>query len=256
MISRAKNLQSGQVGLVILLITAVILTVAVSLSQRTIQQQDSAITQDESTRVFNAAESGIESALFDITKSEQSGTQLGIGNNFALDNSDVTYSISQSNQFEMFVTKGDTVEIPLSGSSGTTSISWWDRSGIDCASDNPSAIVVSVLNISTAKQYAYDPCADVRNTNFEEVTAGVGDYKYSVTVNLDAQDRLIRIKPLFSNTKFLISGSTITLAQYDVSSTALNTQEDIARTIELKRSLPGSYSFMDYTLVSGSTLTK
>ena len=262
--SSANNPQSGQVGVVILLMMAVVFTVAISLSQRTLQQQDSATTQDESIRVFNAAESGVESALFDISEHEQLGSQLGTGGDFEFGDSNVSYSISDSPQFEMFVLTGNTVEIPLNNPTegDVVEISWkHSESVLNCSTQNPPALIVSVLNLNNAKHYAYDPCPIARGTNFYEVDnfCGPCEYQFEIDVPVSDDDRLLRIKPIYDSTNILVTSSNaniISLAQYDVASTAFNTGDDIARTIEVKHSIPGSYSFMDHTLVSGSSLTK
>jgi Tfp pilus assembly protein PilX len=256
-----RRLQSGQVGLVTLLIMAVILTIAIGLSQRTIQQQDTAFIQDESTRVFNAAESGIEEALSDITAAEQAGTvdsEFRADGTFPLEDSSVAYSAYTSSIFEMNVSQGKTVEIPVAGD-GTTNVTvqWWYQKPTNCASNQPAAIIASVLNSTTATHYAYDPCADERLSNFSDtISAGSDDYSYQVSIPIALGDLLLRLKPVFNNTQFRIDGTPISLAQYDASADALNQTENIARSIEVKRSLPGSFSFMDYTLVSGSSLTK
>ncbi len=255
-----KHLQSGQVGVVTLLIMAVVLTIAISLSQRTTQQQDAAFIQDESTRVFNAAESGVEQALYEITEAELEGDSTDdIAGDFELDNNDQVHYRGQSqNQFEMFVATGDTVELPIDNpGSNSLDIFWWEgESG--CGND-PSAIIVSVFDsTNNAKHFGFDPCGSdtERNTGFDPPSSESGDYAFSASVDLDANDRLVRIKPIFSSTKFQISSNAITLAQYNVESTGRNPQEDIARTLEVRRSLPSAHSFMDYSVVSGSSLSK
>lgn len=262
--SSANNPQSGQVGVVILLMMAVVFTVAISLSQRTLRQQDSTITRDESTRVFNAAESGVETALSNILEHEQYGSGLSTGGQFEFGETDVSYSIANSSQFEMFVLTGNTIEIPLNTpvEGDVVTIQWrHSETEINCSTQNPPAIIASVININNAKHYAYDPCPTIRGTNFYEVTnfCGTCDYQFTADVPVSDNDLLLRIKPIFADTNILVSSlsqSIIALAQYDIASTAFNTNDDIARTINVKRSLPGSYSFMDYTLVSGSSLTK
>jgi len=262
--SSNSSLQSGQVGVAILLIMAVVFTVAISLSQRTLRQQDSTITRDESTRVFNAAESGVENALSDILEHEQLGSELGTGGQFEFGEADVSYSISDSSQFEMFVLTGNTVEIPLNTPTAgdVVTIQWrHSETELNCSTQNPPAIIASVINPDNAKYFAYDPCPTARDTNFFEVTnfCGTCDYQFTVDVPVSDNDLMLRIKPIFADTNILVSSSSqsiIALAQYDIASTAFNTDDDIARTINVKRSLPGSYSFMDYTLVSGSNLSK
>ncbi|KUK79269.1 MAG: hypothetical protein XD95_0509, partial [Microgenomates bacterium 39_7] len=220
---RRKHLQSGQVGVITLLIMAVILTVAIGLSQRTTQQQDAAFIQDESTRVFNAAESGIEEALSAITEAELVGETADVEDSFTLGDDEVSYSGQAREEFEMFVAAGDTVELPIDLPQDTNlDISWWEGES-NCAND-PSAIIVSVLSANNAKHYGFDPCAADRDTNFASTQPGSGGYAFRVTVPLTTDDVRVRIKPIFNSTKFLMNSNAITLAQYTAESTGLNTQ--------------------------------
>ncbi len=254
-----KHLQSGQVGVITLLIMAVVLTIAIGLSRRTTQQQDASFIQDESTRVFNAAESGVEEALYDIYQAELLDSSPGTGDEFDLGQDQVSYAIQNQSTFEMFIGRGNTVEIPLdTNPSGNVAINWWNETA-DCDSSNrPPAVIVSVFQASTARHFGYDPCTRNPPTGFnlDSIGSGSGDYAYQVSISLVAADLLIRVKPIFNSTTFLITSGAISLAQYDVESTGFNPQEEIARTIEIRRSLPSAYGFMDYTLISGDTLTK
>lgn len=250
-----KHSQSGQVGLITLLIMAVVLTIAISLSQRTAQQQDASFIQDESTRVFNAAESGVEEALFEIYQAEMEDRDPAEQGILDFDDDTVSYSVSGQSTFEMFVGQGNTVQIPVNGTDNMV-VNWWDRTD-NCTSPNPPpAIIISIFKDTIARHFGFDPCETDRNTDFAAPGSGAGDYSYEVLLPIAADDILIRIKPLFNSTNFNISSGAIALAQYDVESTGFNEDEGIARTIEVKRSLPSAYSFMDYALVSGSSLTK
>ncbi len=255
------KLQTGQVGLVTLLIMSVILIVAISLSQRTIQQQDEAFLANESTRVFNAAESGVEDALSAINSAEEQDKPIETEGAFALGDDQVSYRIDSSQIFEMNVMKNNVVELPVNLSMiRPITISWGYQHSGNCA-DNPSAIVVSLIGEDEARYYGFDPCADTRQTNFNEdsITPGADSFRYQLTLGIDElsnNDLILRIKPLFAHTRLRVSSDAISLAQYNIESTGLNTSQELARTLELKRSLPGSYSFMDYTLVSGSNITK
>lgn len=255
---RQNHLQSGQVGIVVLLIMVVVLGIAIGVSRRTIQQQDTAFIQDESTRVFNAAESGVEDALSKIAEAEQTGEDLATTGTLDFDDDQVRYNIEASNQFEMYVSAGDTIEIPLEGEDDNVTIRWNYNRGVNCSTDNPAAIVASAISANNAKHYGFDPCETVRHTNFHSNDLdATGDYSFSVDIPVEASDHLLRIKPLFNSTRLNVSASNaINLAQHNIDSTGYNEAQDIARTIELRRSVPGNYSFMDYTLVSGSSLSK
>ncbi len=248
--------QSGQIGLITLLIMAVIVTISFSLSQRTIQQQDAAFIQDESTRVFSNTESGIEEALSKIAEEEAAGSTSGSWSASGGDNS--SWEVAASDQFEMGVTQDKTVEIPLDGSAGNITIQWWYNQAANCNGSNPPpAIITHTLNESSSTFLAFDPCETERNTSFSDIiSSGSDDYSYSVTVSIAADNSLFRVKPIFNDTRFKINGQPIDYAQYDVSSTAYLEEEDLARSVDVKRSALGNHSFMDYTLVSGSSLEK
>ncbi len=62
--------QSGQVGVIVLLISAIILVVGLSIANRTIKESQGILTQEDSARVFSTAESGIQQALGNIFQFE------------------------------------------------------------------------------------------------------------------------------------------------------------------------------------------
>jgi len=67
--------QRGQVGLVVLLVTVVLLTVGVSVASRSVTELQLSRQEQESTRALNLAESGIENLLAqDLATVGSSGT--------------------------------------------------------------------------------------------------------------------------------------------------------------------------------------
>src|SRR3989344_6964006 len=94
-----RHSQSGQVGVIILLIMVVLLTLGVSLASRSSQQVYLSTQQAESTRVFNAAEAGIESAL-SASLEFQGQTMDGTLDDFSGTGIDVNYSVTKVNQLE------------------------------------------------------------------------------------------------------------------------------------------------------------
>jgi len=253
MLKRDHNLQSGQVGLITLLLMTVVLSVALSLSLRTIMEQDIAITQDESLRVFNAAESGIEQALYDISQDSISGDieNIDLGAN---------YEIQVDNKVNLTINSGRALEVPLNSINGLVNIHWWNKED-DCSSTNkPAAIVVSVYSASSVKYYGFDPC---NRGNFTEVYRNSpavdfdnDSHYYSAEVTVTSSDVLIRVRPLYNNTKLYITATAFTSAQYNILSSGYGTDEDIARTLDVKRSMPGAPDFMDFALFSGDNLVK
>lgn len=265
--------QPGQVAVVTLLIMSVILTIAIAVSQRTAQEQQIAFTQDESVRVFNAAEGGVEEGLStiqefeedspggiftDITKDSGPGT-------INLNQSDVEYTIESSNSFEMYVDENTTVEIPLNGTANNATINWWESDSDSCA-QSPTAILVSLYQSDTSRHLAFDPCSGedtcpgTRDTGFEcgDITRNpTGDYAFQVTVSVDTSDEIMRIRPLFQDTRLQISSNSLDQPQFAINSRGVSQTGETARALNVLRSRLGAPSYMDFTLVSGQEgLTK
>jgi len=146
--SSKKNRQAGQVGITTLLIMVVILAIAISLSQRTVLEQDIALTQEKATRVFNAAEYGVEEALYTIAEEDFDEGFDGAGylediSQLSIDGLTVDTSIQKSSVFEMYVEQGSVVEIPLDtpADGNTLAINWWYQEEVACDSDGPPALI-------------------------------------------------------------------------------------------------------------------
>ncbi len=245
--------QSGQIGLITLLIMGVVLTVAISLSQRTVQEQQVATTQDESTRAFNAAEIGIERGLANIKLFEEGGA-LDSEDSFNVENEQVSYKINDNDIFDMTIGQNRTAQIPLKNDAGQVTINWHKGGG--CADDpRPAAIIVSVYRESAGNysslHYGYDPC-NPGTTNFASPGTAAGEYEYEATIHVVNDDRFIRVRPLYSSSEFQISGGLFLndAAQYEIQSYAAAAES--ARSIHVKKSRMIAPSYMDFALLSGS----
>jgi Tfp pilus assembly protein PilX len=227
--------QAGQAGLIVVLLSVVVLTIGLSLMVRTTQQAQITAQQEESAKVFGAAESGIEKALADI-------------------------QISQDDVLQTHLDQGSAAELAINTTDPIT-INW---SFVTCT-QNPAALIISIYNntsgtISTRFEAIKGPAAQgcTNGTNFyDSVSAGTSPYKFSYTLALQANDYLVRIEPVFNSTDIMAEGPAINRAQYTVTAKAQdvdgNTQ---AKAIEVRRTLSTPPSFMDYTLYSGSSITK
>ncbi len=260
---QVKKSQAGQVGVIVLLMMVVILAVAISLSQRTMQEQDIAIVQEESTRVFNAAESGIEEALFNIKQAEREQSPLvsegsfefeDIDSNFKIES---TYNIDQADIVDIFLDSGRAIEIPLTSAAADINIHWWHQSE-GCPA--PAALIIAVFSDTNVTHLAFDPCergnfARVNQGSYE-FTNNENEYRYQAIISTSDNDRFLRIKPIFNHTAIYVTSNEFDKVQYNVNADAYSDEEDVARSLEVNRSMPGSPDFMDFTLVSGNTLTK
>lgn len=258
------NSQSGQIGLIIILIMIVILTIGLSVVSRSTQDLSLTTQNETSTRVFNAAESEMESALSAIYQYEFQDQELPTTSpETDLDGIKSKFSIELSNSLETRLAQGAVAELKLNDDpSGNINIRW---SRENC-NNNPASLLISV--------YAQDPsdnflsryygvtindCNNERDDNLEQATGAVSTpYSGSFVLPVSTTDKVVRIMPLYNSTDiFIPSNALISEAQYNVTSQAQSIAENKeTNAINVKRSMPGAPNFMDFTLVSGATINK
>lgn len=252
----------GQIGLIVLLIMVVILALGLSLAVRTSQQAEIAIQKEDTARVFNAAEAGVEAALANIYQFESAGNIAGISEdetalNLAGSNAEINYTVSKTNTLETRLRQGTSTELVVPAA-GTITFYWAKET--NCA-DSASLILSVYSNASgtvTARHYAVGDCngENLRNDNFLENGDGQAPYQYGYVLTTTANDVFVRVKPVYNDTDILIVGSP-SVSQFTIHSQAQNTlagQE--ARTFEVKRTLSTAPAFMEYALVSGGSIIK
>jgi Tfp pilus assembly protein PilX len=261
------NSQSGQIGLIIILIMVVILTIGLSVASRSTDDLEITSQSETSTRVFNAAESEIENALSAIYKYENEGVALtNPPESISDEGVKSKYSINLTDSLETNLIQGRSAEIRLVGAtSGNINIRWSRES---CA-NNPASLLISVyfdnggpgLEDIRARHYGVtiNDCDNQRDDSLELADATVflpynGSYNLAVT----DLDRMIRITPLYNNTDILIpANALISHAQYNINSRAQSDAENKeTNAINVRRTIPSAPSFMDFTLVSGEDIDK
>ncbi len=260
--------QPGQAGLIVVLLAVVVLTVGLSLFVRTSRQADITAQQEESARVFNAAETGIEQALAGVLAEEQgSGNFESLANQvITLDNTNakVNLSVAPANTLETYLDQGSSAELSLASANPSPITIYWSKIG---CSQNPAALIITIHNL--------DPSDGTQTTRYEgikgqgcnegnnkvlfvESNPGADLYQFAYTLSLQPGDYFARIEPVFAGTDILASGPSIDRAQFLITSKAQDnsgaTQQ--AKAIEVKRTLSTPPSFMDYTVYSGSSIIK
>jgi hypothetical protein len=257
MLKKNQFYQSGQVAVVVLLIMVVLLTIGLSLATRTTQELFLSDQQSESTRVFNAAESGIEQALSEVTSS-------GPGT-LTVDGIDVTYNVTDSSTLETRISEGASVHLDLTGYSGDVDFEWStegncpDRASLvanifyDDTSVSPS--------VTRSKTIPFGPACDGHSDFFYDSTLpGGSPYFHSYTIaaaDIPADALFMRVKPVYADTDMKVSGGNTFPTQYHViSSTATYQEGDEERNIEVSRTLPTGPAYMDYALYSGGGITQ
>jgi len=266
-LSNTTHLQSGQVAIIVLLMMVALVTVGISVGLRTTQVVRQSGQNENTTRVFNAAESGIDQALSAIGAG--SPTSGGLTSNGV----DVNYTVSELASFDMQIAEGTTPSINLTGSSvgNQVRISWSKESN---CTQGPAALVISVYYTvagSTLVQYLpYTPCnrsdgfyqsattADAGLSATAVTNTGNTNFAFSTTVTLPANSLFLRIKPVYSDTNLEVAaiGWTMPTQTYSITSKANNQTGQENRVVQVKRSLATASSIFDFALVSGTTVVK
>jgi len=258
--------QSGQAGIITLLTLVALLTIGLSLGTRTTQDLSLSRQQAESSRVFNAAEAGIEDALSQINTS---GSYSAGTTNIDVENTTVDVSVTEQARFDSFVFENSAIEINVTGGGAGNNIRLdWDTTD-DCSSDNPASLVVSIFYLDTAARAGDDTggwrvehqgigsCS--RGDNFEQAAQTNGELKWRWGLLLPDNSQFVRIRPVYNDTRLqvvAIGGWTLPAQGFKVRSEASNDLGDEVRIVEVDRSLETSPTIFDFALFGADDLSK
>ncbi|MFC1653226.1 hypothetical protein ACFL1M_00060 [Patescibacteria group bacterium] len=246
-----KDKELGQAGLIVMLIMSVLLTIGVSIATRSTQDVVQSRQEEEASRVFDAAESGIEEALSGALVAASGVSLSGLDQDLS-----ASYSVDEVATLDIRLDEGHVVGVDVSGYSGPVNIEWSKIS--DCVGEDPASLVVAVHNTtaSTVRRYAYEGCNHVTD-GFLASGNGTSPYVYSASLNVDNQEDLIRIRPVYNDTYVNVSGDVDFPTQYHrILSTASNVNSSETRAVEVDRTIPTAPSIFDYVLFSGTSLIK
>lgn len=258
--NRNVGSQSGQIGVIILLIMVVLLTIGISIASQSSQDLFLAQQQVESTRVFNAAEAGIEQALF--ADLDFDGTSFtGEVTDFASTDVAVSYSVNKVNQLEtrLFEMVGVKVDVTGMTSGNTLDIRWSKETS--CGTGTVASILVTYFmedsGAYNAQNEAYAGCD--RSDNFTLAsTVSLDGYMRRQVVTIPDNTEFVRITSMYADTHILVSGGnwTLPVQGYQIRSEAESTLGNEFRAVEVNRTLNSTPSSMDYTLFSGDDIVK
>ncbi|MEP7167385.1 MAG: hypothetical protein ABI758_05395 [Candidatus Woesebacteria bacterium] len=249
-----KN-QQGQVGIIILLITVVMLTLGISVASRSVGDVKISTSNEQANRALDAAESGVEQALSQNL------------NNFTPPSSgsgpiSVNTQVSQQKVLEAFAEQGDTVGVDLNGLPQNTQVNVeWAK---ESTCNKNASVVLTIFNTSgtnpAVRRLYYRPKASSGCNNGDNFTdannASTGGYKWMATINTLAGDQLMRIRPLYFGTDIHVSGTNLPTQAYTVRSTAQNSTSKETKVVEVNKTLPVPPNIFDYVLFSGTTITQ
>jgi len=267
-LTQYRRHQSGQIGIIIILIMVVLLTVGLSLAAQSSREVTLSRQEEESTRTFNAAEAGVEQAL--STDLSFAGTQLhpapAVLNGA---NALVDYTITKVDVLETRLFQGVGAHVQLQDTNGNQTATQvridWSKEN-DCVTQQPATIIVSIYSVNKAvspaavavRHQAYASCN--RNDGVAvAATAGTSPYFKSVTIPVGATDVFMRVRPVYNDSAIKVTsaaGAALPVQYYSILSTATNQAGTESRAVQVNRTLAVEPSVMDFVVYSGGTLTQ
>jgi hypothetical protein len=257
----SRDYQSGQIGIIIILIMVVLLTIGLSLASRSTREVILSQQEEESTRVFSAAEAGVEQALtadFTFAGESYAPGPTAIPNT----NATVDYTIQKMHVLDMRLTEGQAARVQLTDSStplpSSVAISWSRET--DCSTQTPASLIIAIFSVDSTGKTSVRYTAAAACDHGDGVTvagaSGVNGLFKQTTVNLQANDVYMRVKPVYEDTDVYVTASSgnFPVQYYSVHSSATNQLGNENRVVEVKRSLPVAPSILDFVLVSGTSI--
>lgn len=248
--------QSGQVGLAVVLIMVVMSTIGISLATRATRDVRTARQSQEATQTFSAAESALEDIL---SKGQTFLDETTTGQFSGVENVAVNYSVARETQLTTQLLEGGVAEINVAG--GTAGqrviIEWGDSAS--CGQD-PASLALSIVNTSSgtpvSRYETYAICD--RGDGFTVANTTGTTYARRIEVTLQNGDQTIRVATVYNDTQLLVNGDgwTLPTQQYTINSVARNELGRETKAIEVQRTNEFAPTILDYSLVSGTTITK
>lgn len=262
--------QSGQTAVFVFILLLVGLTIGLSLATRTIKDLQSSTNSDQSSRAFAAAEAGVEEALRqNLATITASGTFSAPEAKFPTDNlTTYSYTVAKSPTFTQTVAQDNSVQINLSGFSGTLNVYWVSTADTteNTSGSRASLELTEVKNnagVFTLSKYAVN--ADPRSNNFTPTGASDGpvtnlatsdDTKYhnKLTVSVASSDNAVslRLRPLYNKTTINVTGSGLPSQSYVITSRGV-AGNTATRVVQVTKAIPSLPAIFDYVLFNGST---
>jgi hypothetical protein len=262
--------RNGQIGLLVLLATIVVMTIAVALASRTASEIAISTNEEQSTSAFESAETIIERILGNPTPPpvNMSGS---IGSE--------TYEVTTEYVTKLETnekTAGETVEVNLRNyAQNTFKVEWQGNNEGSCNTD-ATAVVVAVFYENgpdeyVVKRYAYDPCLARATTGpnpngFLHINSpspnNISISNRRVTANVPSRESSpsltrpvsARIKILYSNSDLIVEGGNGFPQQgLDITSRA-SSLDDQSRAIRVTEGHPMAPSIFDYAVYSAGTI--
>lgn len=243
MIKAHNNGQRGQVGLVVLLVGAVLMTVGLGVASQSVMEINTANLETDSSQVFNAAEQGIEMALQNPADPYPEVTIDGY--TVGVVSSPVT------DTYQGTVLAGHSAQLDMTGVTNL-SVTWLDEN----CSDKHAAIVVTYIGSYGVARYAYGRECGNGDGFIRPASPVCGATSCTVSVAPPANTYISRIKSVYGGTQLSVGlvGSSLPIQSYEITSTATKTDSGETRSVQVNKSIASVPSIFDYVLFSGGDL--
>ena len=256
--------QRGQIALVVLLVMIVMLTLGISVAQRGLFDVRLSQQEEETSRAFQAAETGVEKAL--RTLSGESGS-LG---------SDTTYNATVAEGgLSGFVTEtsvqvGEALAVDVTGATGLSAVRVYfiDLAKEDCNA-SPPAVEVAVVRQSGPNTIVERSVFDVDSTRasgngFDVVTKGSFSFEGTTfcaraNVGMPGGALEVRVRPVYARSTLGIDprpNSATLGTQFRLIRSEGRTGSGVTRAVEVQRTNPQVPTIFDYVLFSGGAIQK
>lgn len=254
---RQKADERGQIAVIVLLIMAVLLVIGISLASRTSEEIAISTQQQETTRVFNAAEAGIEEALSTDFGLDAIGGSAPEGE-LQIDDIDVKYRVIANEGVDgVDLSPGQTLTVVMS-QTGAPRIEW---RGTGNCSTAPPLILTAYYTDGAQVRAIHEAVRTSTNTNagtFTEVSCSSNVATFNFTGIPTGSRHFLRVTPLYNQATIVridgVAGQSQTIRS---EARRENTFGDTEfRAIEVTRTNPAPPSIFDYALYSGGSLTK
>lgn len=254
--------QSGQVGIIVLLIVVVMSTIGISMVSQSSMDVNISKSSEDANRALDAAESGVEKALSDSSALDPNSPAAVSGSINTITDLGINYTVNKTNSLDTILDEGYSAGLNVvgaTGGSGTLDIYWSKEA--NCAA-NPASLIITVYSAAgTTPAYRKifaGACTQVPDDGFTIIGSGGNGYFRHTTVTIQSTDVLVRIRSVYNQTNLRVQGGaglTLPVQQFRVNSTAQNQSSQETKAVQVERSLPMAPSIFDYALYSGTGIT-
>lgn len=251
-----KDRESGQVLLIIVLVATVLLTIGLSISQISNQEQKVTKLEEDSKRAFSAAEAGLDAALklspgssYDLAQLQFSGISGTAVVSAAQVQTFHTPLIAKDDQYSLYMADYDPNQATPFQNYVQGNLFFYldaDASG-SCSSPQPAIELTFISDANAATKKIIYSCVpagisgpDVIATTFGPFLLGTTTYNYRTTLALTINTpvKLIIMRDFLAETKIGISSSVNLPYQGKTITSTANTSTGVTQKVELFQSLP------------------